>query len=387
MRHWAWTLAALGLARAATPALALEACPARPPTQLIALPSANMQTDLVTLMSLGPAISDKALQRKALLKAKPKCDEPGFEAGGATYALFQTEDVSTSLVARTDNSDAPIFFVAPFADVTAMVVAEVEKRPAPTATTHYVLGVSTRTGVSALRIYNAIPDNAAAKADMAAALAGRVPPLVSRDDRTKGIQINIQADAYNGPKSTPGATPPPGTGAGPPVTSALPQNQSFQEQANGDALHPASGFTCPAKIDGFERKRLSVYDAAQGGRDVSCGYETAGPTATATLYLTRLPAQYTLSRVFGIYVDQAKAHTPSVSDTVDPYPAAQGGAARLGSFWRDKEGRNEGLWLAQVGPWFAKLRVTYRDADTAKIRKLAADLLTAASTQIKPPTV
>jgi hypothetical protein len=383
MRSWIW--AALGLAMAATPAAAREACPARPAVQAIVMPSANMQSDLVTLISLGPAIADKALQRKALLKAKPKCEEPGLEAGGAAYALFETTTTSPVLVARAANPDTPIFFVAPFADMTAAVMAEIEKRPVPSAKASYVLGISTRTGASALRLYPSVPDNATFRSDIIAALQGRIPPLVSRDERTKGIQINVQADAYEGPKSTPGATPLPGSGPGLPAVSTTPQNQSFRDQPDGGALHQASGFTCPAAIDGFKRDRLTVYDAAQGGRDVSCGYAT--PTATATLYLTKLPAQYTLTRVFDIYVEQAKAHTPSVGDVADPYPASEGGPRRHGRFWRDKEGRDEGLWLVQIGPWFAKLRVTYADADAATVRRLAADLLTAIDAQVKPPTV
>ncbi|WP_156402105.1 hypothetical protein [Caulobacter sp. Root1472] len=385
MRSWAWT--ALGLAMAATSATAREACPPRPPVQAIVMPSTNMQSDLVTLISLGPAIADKTLQRKALLKAKPKCDEAGLEAGGATYALFETTATSPVLMARSASPDAPIFFVAPFADITAAVMAEVEKRPVPPAKASYVLGISTRTGASALRLYSSVPDNETFKADIAAALQGRLPPLVSRDERTKGIQINVQADAYEGPKSTLGATPLPGSGPGLPAVSATPQNQSFREQPDGGALHQASGFTCPGAIDGFKRDRLTVYDAAQGGRDVSCGYASSPATATATLYLTKLPAQYTLSRVFDIYVEQAKAHTPSVGDAADPYPASEGGPRRQGRFWRDKEGRNEGLWLMQIGPWFAKLRVTYSNGDAATVRRLAADLLTAIDAQVKPPTV
>lgn len=385
MRSWTWT--ALGLAMAATPAAAREACPPRPPVQAIVLPSTNMQSDLVTLISLGPAIADKALQRKALLKTKPKCDEAGLETGGATYALFETTAASPVLMARTAGPDAPIFFVAPFADITAAVMAEIEKRPAPPAKASYVLGISTRTGASALRLYPSIPDSETFKADIAAALQGRLPPLVSRDERTKKIQVNVQADAYEGPKSTPGATPLPGSGPGLPAVSATPQNESFREQPDGGARHQASGFTCPAAIDGFKRDRLTVYDAAQGGRDVSCGYASSPATATATLYLTKLPAQYTLTRVFDIYVEQAKAHTPSTGEAADPYPASEGGPHRQGRFWRDKEGRNEGLWLMQIGPWFAKLRVTYSDADTATVRRLAADLLGAIDAQVKPPTV
>ncbi|TCS15022.1 hypothetical protein EV278_106210 [Caulobacter sp. BK020] len=372
---------------ATTPAAAREACPPRPPVQAIVLPSTNMQSDLVTLISLGPAIADKALQRKALLKAKPKCDEAGLKAGGATYALFETTATSPVLMARTASPDAPIFFVAPFADMTAAVMAELEKRPAPSAKASYVLGISTKTGASALRLYPSVPDGQAFKADVAAALQGRLPPLVSRDERTKRIQVNVQADAYEGPKSTPGATPLPGSRPGLPAVSATPQNQSFREQPDGAALHQASGFTCPVAIDGFKRDRLTVYDAAQGGRDVSCGYAASPATATATLYLTKLPAQYTLTRVFDIYVEQAKAHTPPVGEAVDPYPASEGGPRRQGRFWRDKEGRNEGLWLMQIGPWFAKLRVTYSDADVATVRRLAADLLGAIDAQVKPPTV
>ncbi len=385
MRSWIW--ATLGLAMAAAPAAAREACPARAPVQAIAMPSINMQSDLVTLISLGPAIADKTLQRKALLKAKPKCEELALETGGATYALFETSAASPVLVARTANPDAPVFFVAPFADITATVMAEIEKRPVPPAKASYVLGVSTKTGASALRLYPSVPDNATFKADIAAALLGRIPPLVSRDERTKAIKINIQADAYEGPKSTPGMTPPPGAGPGPPAVSATPQNDSFRDQPDGGALHTASGFTCPAAIDGFKRDRLTVYDSAQGGRDVSCGYASSPATATATLYLTKLPAQYTLTRVFDIYVEQAKAHTPSVGDVPDPYPASEGGPRRQGRFWRDKENRNEGLWLVQIGPWFAKLRVTYADADAATVRRLAADLLTAIDAQVKSPTV
>lgn len=385
MRSWLLSVAVLSLALAGTSAAAREACAGRPPAKAIALPSTNMQSDLTTLLSLGPAISDKTVQRKALLKAKAKCEDPAFDAGSARFTPFETEGPSPLLVARAADPAAPIFFVAPFSDITAVVMAEVEKRPAPPATTSYILGISTLTGVTALRIYAALPDSQAVQADVTAALKGELPPLVTRNDRTKGIQINVQADAYKGPQSTPGAAPPPGTGVGPPATSATPQNDSFRDQADGGALHPASGFTCPAALDGFKRDRLTVYDAADGGRDVSCGYGSS--TATATLYLTRLPDRYRLNQVFEVYVQQAKDHTPAVGEAADPYPASEGGPRRLGKFWRDKENRNEGLWLMQIGPWFAKLRVTYRDPDTAAIHQLASDLLGAIDAQVKPPTV
>ncbi|MBI1683037.1 hypothetical protein [Caulobacter hibisci] len=373
----------LGAALAATPAAAREACAVRPATQAIALPSGNMQADLAALLSMGPALQDKPTQRKALLKAKAKCDAPGFEAGGRPYAVFETGEASPILVARSADADAPIFFVVPFANIMSVVMAEVEKRPVPAAEANYLLVISTKAGASALRVYRSAPDGAALQADVLAALQGKLPPLVSRDEKTKNVRINLMMDAYEGPKSKPGFTPPPGSAVAPPVTSPVPQNASFQEQPGGAALHPASGFACPVTLDGFKRDRLTVYDAAQGGRDVSCGYGASG--ATATLYLTKLPEQYTLTRVFDAYVQQAKAHTPAASDVTDPYPAADGGPRRLGKFWRDPQGRNEGLWLMQIGPWFAKLRVTYSDAAAPDIRHLATDLLGAVDEQVKPP--
>lgn len=384
MKSWAYLFVGFGLL--ATPAVAREACAPRPEVKRVAMPSANMQNDLVGLMSMGPALQDKALAHKALLKAKAKCDAPGFQAGNLSYLVFEPQAASPSLIARSQDPDAPVFVVMPFADLTAIVAAEVEKREAPTtAAARYLLIASTKAGASALRVYESVPDDASLKVDVIAALQGQVSPLVSRDTRTKGIQINISPDAYDGPKSTPGATPPPGTGLAPPASSTSPQNDSFREQADGGALHPASGFTCPAKAADFERIRLTVYDAAQGGRDVSCGFQTT--SATATLYLTRLPDQYTLSRVFGIYVQQARSQTPPKRDIEDPYPASSGGPARKGAFWRDAKDRNQGLWLIQIGPWFAKLRVTYSDPDLASVQRLATELLAGVDAQIKPPTI
>lgn len=382
MKRWIWI--GLGLALATTPAAAREACTARPPAQVIAVPSSNMQRDLITLISLGPSVTDKTVQRKALLKARAECDDGGFEAGGQNYAVFETRGPSLKVVARA-TADAPILYVASFPDITDLVTAELEKRPAPTAATRYVLVISTTSGAAALRVYDAIPDGETLRADMAAALKGRFPPLVSIDKASKQLQVNVQADAYKGPESMPGARPPPGTGLGPPVVSAQPQNDSFQNQPDGGALHPPTGFTCPASLDGFARKRLIVYDAAEGGRDVSCGYES--PQATATLYLTRLPGQFTLEKVFATYVEQAKSHTPLAADAPDPYPVSDGGPRRLGRFWRDKEGRGEGLWLIQRGSWFVKLRVTYAAGDVTAIRAFATDLLAAVDAQIKPPTI
>lgn len=384
MKRWIWIGLGLTLA-AATPApvAAREACPARPPAKVIALPSTNMQRDIVTLLSLGSSVTDKAVQRKALLKAKARCEEPGFEAGGLTYAVFQTTESTPVVVARA-TPDAPILYIAPFNDIADAVIAQIEKRPSPQATVSYVLAVSTKTGAAAVRVYAALPEGDTLRADMVAALKGQMAPLVSRDNAGKKLQINMQADAYKGPQSTPGATPPPGTGPGLPVVSGSPQNESFHEQADGGAVHGPTGFNCPKALGDFQRQRLAVYDAAQGGRDVSCGY--AAEKATATLYLTRLPDPFTLTRVFDTYVEQAKAHTPSVADAPDPYPLSEGGPRRLGRFWRDKEGRGEGLWLMQIGPWFAKLRVTYPADDAGPIRAFAADLLGAVNAQIKPPT-
>lgn len=377
--------AATAIILSATGAMARDACPPRGPSNVVPLPTTNMQSDLVTLLSLGPSVTDKAIKRKALLKLTAKCEDPGFQAGGLDYALFETTAASPVMAARSPNPEAPILYLAPFDDLTGAVMAEIEKRAATPASRRYVLVVSTTAAAAAVRVYDGVPAAAPLRDDMIAALTGRLSPLVSSDSRTKNVQINVQASAYDGPSSQPGARPPPGTGVGPPAISGAPQNESFREQADGGALHPPSGFTCPAKLEGFERNRLTVYDAAEGGRDVSCGY--ASPNATATLYLTRLPSQFTVAKVFDTYVEQAKGHTPAVADAPDPYPQSEGGPTRKGRFWLDKEGRGEGLWLMQIGPWFAKLRVTYGRGEAGAIRPLAIDLLKAINAQIKPPSV
>jgi hypothetical protein len=167
--------------------------------------------------------------------------------------------------------------------------------------------------------------------------------------------------------------------------SLTPQNDSFIPLDDDGAQHGASGFICPTTVAGFKRGKLSVYDATEQGRDVSCGYDR--DVATATLYLTKLPSQYTLSRVFETYVRQAQASTPSVGAEPNPYPQIPGESRRLGEFWRDKEGRGEGLWLTQIGPWFIKLRVTYHKDAPDHVRALAEAIFSAANAQIQRPTI
>lgn len=194
MKSLVWTV--LGLSVLASPALAREACEARPAAARVALPSTSMSRDMITLTSAGPTLSEKGLQYKALLKAQAKCDLEGLDAGGVSYAVFETSEESPVVVVRSAAPDTPIFFVASFMDLTALVMPALDgKQDAIPPATH-LLGVATKTGGTVLRLYAGQPDAAMVREDTLAALQGRLPPLASRSGRGKNLSINIQPDAY-----------------------------------------------------------------------------------------------------------------------------------------------------------------------------------------------
>jgi hypothetical protein len=183
---------------------------------------------------------------------------------------------------------------------------------------------------------------------------------------------------------SPNGPPPPGaSGSG--VTKLQGADGVIFEEVEGDgARHRLTGFICPAELLGFERARLLVFDRSEGGRDVACTF--AQGESWLTLYLTRLPGR-SGEDVFATYELQAQNAAPPTGEADAPLAAGFPPLPAFSSFWRNKAGGVDGLWMSQIGDWHIKLRVTYAPDDEAAVRAFAEALYRQIHEQVAAPEI
>ena len=188
------------------------------------------------------------------------------------------------------------------------------------------------------------------------------------------------------PRSSPQMPlPKPGQGApGEPWVSDEVDGEIFRDAPNGGVLHPATGFVCPAEMDGFKRSRLVIFDAARNGRDVACIFTTQD--SWFSLYLTQVPGM-TADAVFQSYLEDANQFAGSRKDAAPLLAPGLRPLPTHASFWTEPDGSNQGMWMTQSGDWFIKLRVTYIEKDKAAVSSFARDMFIRINTQVPDPGV
>lgn len=183
---------------------------------------------------------------------------------------------------------------------------------------------------------------------------------------------------------SPNGPPPPGaSGSG--LTKLQGADGVIFEEVEGDgARHRLTGFICQAELLGFERARLLIFDRSEGGRDVACTFVRG--ESWFTLYLTRLPGR-SGEDVFATYELQAQNAAPPAGEAAAPLAAGFPPLPAFGSFWRNKAGGVDGLWMSQIGDWHIKLRVTYGPDDAAAVRAFPEALYQQIHDQVAAPEI
>jgi hypothetical protein len=165
-------------------------------------------------------------------------------------------------------------------------------------------------------------------------------------------------------------TPPaPQNSSTPPAGPVIPPKAIFEIADDGGALHQQSLMQCPAKLDGYTRDQLHVFDKA--GFDVSCNYR--GSQSDVTIYLTRrASAQFAQD-----FEGERQAILKRFADA-----AARDGAVPLppGAEWKsagfasNKGVQLDDLLLTQLSGWEFQIRATYLGGSTDATHKMVEDI-------------
>jgi hypothetical protein len=184
----ALTLATLLLS--ATPALAAEACRTQGVAKAgdIVLDPAH-PTSL--LSSIPVVIKLHGLTSASLADFPAGCDRGGFTGGKRAYVLTgENADPNVPRRAMARDKNAPVAVLASVFDLEASLAAPPQPGAEPRAVQdRFVLATALNDIMVVWRAYDAIPDDARLKADMAAALAGTAVPVMRFDMKGGSVQI------------------------------------------------------------------------------------------------------------------------------------------------------------------------------------------------------
>lgn len=173
---------------------------------------------------------------------------------------------------------------------------------------------------------------------------------------------------------------PPSPPPKPPVAQSV-----WRVGADGSAEHLQSGWVCPAAIDDYVQGVLHVYDGF--GLDVSCDYRVPG--ALLTLYITRVPADFSPAAAYASAKDAVLKGSPQRHPTLlsEDQPEV-GGFKWSRATYAEDGGLHSELWLTMLRPdWYFEYRATYpadrEGAVNATLAKLAALTAQSAGARLK----
>jgi len=155
----------------------------------------------------------------------------------------------------------------------------------------------------------------------------------------------------------------------------------FVDAAEGAVRFTASGFVCPAAAGSLERADLLVVDPADGGRDLGCRLFKAGDKTWISVFVTRYDDGRSAQTQFDTHISEAVAVAPPAPGSPDLDPPLAAGAPPLpshGRFWKDAEGRGQGVWLCRVGRWYVEVRATFAEGDETALGEAAGAIFRSA---------
>lgn len=320
-------------------------------------PTPNRQLDVtlgqLMVSTLVPDVADKA--RRVV-----GCTRGEFQALGTTYVLTgENGDGVPREAVRADRGLGPSVYLAPLpVPQTANGAAQV--RP------HALVVVEVNGQRAAKRLYANLPADDVLLRDIPIAL-GAAPALVALNPTTKQVFVYVGATA-------------PGVSGGPRSLTA-PDGQVFVDAGNGAVRHVPTGVVCPAQLNGRPRSRMTIYDPAEGGRDVDCGYGAGGEASWHSFYLTKA-APVSEQDYFDQAAAGARVQATVVNDVASPVPTGAPPNPSRASFWNDRGGLVQGVMVSKIGDWHVKVRTTYSPGAEAETAAIVSALFTEAYAKV-----
>jgi hypothetical protein len=148
----------------------------------------------------------------------------------------------------------------------------------------------------------------------------------------------------------------------------------FLDAPEGAVRFASSGFVCPASAGALQRADLLLVDPADGGRDLGCRLFKDGDKTWISVFVTRYDDGRAAQAQFDTHVSEATSVAPPAPGSTDLAPPLATGAPPMpshGRFWKDAEGRGQGVWLCRVGRWYVEVRATFAPGDEATLGEAA----------------
>lgn len=321
--------------------------------------------DMTMALALGVGATQTVLpETRDKATREITCTRGGSVAiNGVRYTLTgeNADAIPRRLVG--ERAGDPLFYVAPFQNSLDTIAAEIAKRPAPPPKTAYVLVRVDQEGAWVLLAMDAIPRD-----DQLRAFAQQSPNLAPIAAVKADGKVEVFINTGPGPATARTAPPPQ---AGRRGAFRDPDGITFTSTFGGGARHAATGFVCPRSLAGNARRELVVYDPAEKGRDVSCGYGTTADRHWHTLYMTHMP-DMSAEEVFALWERDARGSAPRITDTKFSPVSGAPPLPERASFWLDSSGATQGLWVSSIDGWHIKLRTTMRPtADPDQVNRMA----------------
>ena len=179
-------LAAWGLANSAW-----AAClPDRPAAQVFTTEGSNERAAKLMVVS-GTLLTMDAYRAKNLRGIKTDCEVATLRRGKTVYVVGGTSDPALPRIMTPNDRKAPLFFLMTVPDITgAMLGAD-----KPAGPLGYALASQGDKNALLFRAYDVVPPDLQLASDVAAALEGRIPPMLSADLASRQIQISVAKGA------------------------------------------------------------------------------------------------------------------------------------------------------------------------------------------------
>ncbi|MDB5468773.1 MAG: hypothetical protein JWR84_333 [Caulobacter sp.] len=147
------------------------------------LMSGDMVADMTLQMVLPLALEDEALASERIVALPRDCARGSFELAGKTFSAFGSKAASPVRWAASDGGATIVYLIALDYDMRGLNPGYKAKG--------WMLVVQQGDTAEIVRAYKTIPNDTALLAEFQAALAGRFPPVVGYDRKTKSINIYI----------------------------------------------------------------------------------------------------------------------------------------------------------------------------------------------------
>jgi hypothetical protein len=217
----------------------------------------------------------------------------------------------------------------------------------------YVLAIERDQMRYVTRVYDEAPPTSELIADMAASLRGNLPPIAALD-ATSGALSFVIATQSDRRAILPGLAPGQGGTA---VHLLAPDGDLFVKAPGGAVRMAGSQFVCPASVATFGLKDLWIVNATDDERDLSC--RLTGEKGSISVSVARHANHPSAKSVYESDVEAEKRRDDVIGAAPPPSATGAPHQPRFVTAWTDKDGRRQGLWLAEIGPWYVEALATY----------------------------